>query len=430
MRLALILTAAMSLAFTLVLGCALALQIQRERQLFETDTTTDNLLMGSWLAEAAGETWKTSGESEARAFIERADARRTHVRVRWVDADADLAREGASARIDPSGEGRVVCRVPIVVDGQPRAAIELVETLVAQRAYVRTTVLRDLFVTLALLGVASGVALLVGWRVIGRPVHALAHKLERAAKGDFTEQVRIRGRGELTRLADELNRTCESLAGYQARLREESAQRIRAAEQLRHADRLRTVGQIASGLAHELGTPLSVIQARARMIQAGEIAPEAVAGQAALIGEQTERITLLVRRMLDFARTRNLERVTVDLGHAVEQAAQLLEPYARQHGVSIKMEQPGGPIPAHVDPGLLQQVVSNCVINAIQAAQTPHASGEAWVRVCTELHEIGEGGDRRVAGMIRVEDNGPGVDPAIMARLFEPFVTTKSPGDE
>jgi signal transduction histidine kinase len=427
MRLALILTAAISVALAIVLGLALSFQIQRESRLFETDTTTDNLLMGAWLAEAAGETWKTHGEPEARAFIERADSRRSHVRVHWVEKDPTTSRDLPSARIDPSGEGRVICRVPVLVDGQVRASIELVETLAAQRAYVHASIVRDLFTTLALVAVVSGVAMLVGWRFIGRPVHALATKLERAARGDFANPVQVPRRGELTRLADELNRTCDSLAAYQSRLREETSQRVRAAEQLRHADRLRTVGQIASGLAHELGTPLSVIQTRTRMIQAGDVAAEAVASQAAMIGAQAERITTLVRRMLDFARMRNLDRVSVDLAQTVAHSIELLEPYARQRGVRLEAKRPDLPVRAYVDAGLLQQVISNCVMNSIQAVSGAPAEGPGWVLVHTESPEP-RGGQAR-SGVIRIEDNGPGIDAAINADLFEPFVTTKPPGE-
>jgi len=92
------------------------------------------------------------------------------------------------------------------------------------------------------------------------------------------------------------------------RLATEQDAREQATEQLRHADRLTTVGKLASGLAHELGTPLNVIAMRAKMIATGEVSTEDVPASAKIIVSQTDRVTKIVRQLLDFARRRSPRR--------------------------------------------------------------------------------------------------------------------------
>ena len=78
--------------------------------------------------------------------------------------------------------------------------------------------------------------------------------------------------------------------------------RINAMKQLRHADRLKTVGRMAASIAHEVGTPLSVVSGRAALIAKGELTPEQIKKNAETIQNESERISAMIRRVLDFAR--------------------------------------------------------------------------------------------------------------------------------
>jgi two-component system NtrC family sensor kinase len=86
----------------------------------------------------------------------------------------------------------------------------------------------------------------------------------------LTGPVKIRRRDEFGELARSLNSMCDQLATAQERVERETSARLEAMDQLRHADRLRTVGRLAAGIAHEIGTPLNVVSGRAEMIAAGE----------------------------------------------------------------------------------------------------------------------------------------------------------------
>ena len=95
---------------------------------------------------------------------------------------------------------------------------------------------------------------------------------------------------------------CRQLAESQEQIRQETAARIAAMEQLRHADRLKTVGRLASGIAHELGTPLNVVSGRAGLIASGKLSHDEIGQSVAAIKAEAEKMTRIIRQLLDFAR--------------------------------------------------------------------------------------------------------------------------------
>ena len=114
-------------------------------------------------------------------------------------------------------------------------------------------------------------------------------------------------------------------------------------EQLRHTDRLATVGKLASGLAHELGTPLNVIAARAEMIATGETSRGEMREYARVIMAASDRMSAIVRQLLQFARRRDLEKTREDLRGLAEQTIQMLRPLAAKRSVELEVEGTGSP---------------------------------------------------------------------------------------
>src|SRR5208337_2658068 len=135
-----------------------------------------------------------------------------------------------------------------------------------------------------------------------RPLDLLIAKARRIGGGDLTGPVHLRSRDELAELAENLNHMCAKLAESETRLRQETAARIMALEQLRHADRLKTVGRLASGIAHELGTPLNVVAGRAGLIGSGKLDSQQIVESAAAIKQEADKMTTIIRHLLDFAR--------------------------------------------------------------------------------------------------------------------------------
>lgn len=193
----------------------------------------------------------------------------------------------------------------------------------------------------------------------------------------------------------------------------ELAQREALERRLREADRLVLVGQLAAGVAHEIGSPLQVLVGRARMLADDASESEGARRQARLISEHAERIAHMVDRLQDVVRRRPSRRVPCDLARCVAEVMWLVEPEARRRGVTLRWHDPGAPcvVPADVDQ--VKQAVLNLALNALHAC----ARG-ARVSVSVSM----DGAD----GVLSVDDTGRGMDEATRARAFEPLFTTRA----
>jgi signal transduction histidine kinase len=198
-------------------------------------------------------------------------------------------------------------------------------------------------------------------------------------------------------------------------------------EQLRHADRLITVGRLAAGIAHELGTPLNVIAGRVKMLRRGKVEPETQGEYLASVAEQAERMTTIIRQLLDFAGRRDPRTTATDLQAIARVIQRLVEPIARKHQVEVALNGQGRAM-ALGDPVQLEQVLSNLVVNGIHACTV---GGRVEITCGTEeLVEPALSGatSETKRAYLRVSDDGHGMDEETQARIFEPFFTTKEVG--
>jgi signal transduction histidine kinase len=271
-------------------------------------------------------------------------------------------------------------------------------------------------------------ALLLGVWFVGRPVRLLAARARRIAAGDFEGRLELRQADELADLAGEINSMSDRLAEAQRRVASETAARIDAIEQLRHADRLRTVGQLTSGIAHELGTPLNVVWERAKMIAGDPAASGPCADNARVIAEQSARMTKIIRQLLDFSRPARPKKVRIDLRLVIRQTISLLQPALQRRRVEATLEGADEPVCAAVDVDQMQQVASNLVLNAVHAMPDggPLTVTTGFRRCRPPAADVGS--DTGFA-YIAVRDRGRGIDVENRARVFDPFFTTKDIGE-
>jgi signal transduction histidine kinase len=330
--------------------------------------------------------------------------------------------------LNDHGQDLLHTYVPVLVAGQPAGALELSESLEERDRYVRNTIHRILVNTLIVF-VLTGTAFaaLGGW-FVGRPVNSLIRRANAIAQGDLEHRLQLRQKDELGQLARALNTMCDQLAATRDQLAKETAARIASLDQLRHADRLATVGQFASEVAHEFGTPLNVMMARAKMIRTSPAVDAETQNNAHIVAEQAERMTKIIHQLLDFARPKAPHRIRVDLCEILKRAADLLTSVAQGSGVVLRVDSCSTPHWTDADPEQLQQVVANLVVNAVQA--TP-PGGE--VKIGCRLEEVSPSADiQRPAGRyccIYVADQGQGISAEDLPRVFEPFFTTKKPGE-
>jgi two-component system, NtrC family, sensor kinase len=208
------------------------------------------------------------------------------------------------------------------------------------------------------------------------------------------------------------------------RMDKEVELRTQAIDQLRHAERLTTIGKLAAGVAHELGTPLNVISGRASLIAAGRSADPESRKSAAIIVDQVERIATIIRHLLEFSRRGGMHRESVDLHSVCRETIELLAPTARKAGVELELQ--GVRTPASCNRSEIQQVLSNLLTNAVQA--TPEG-GRVTVTTRLEMTRPPEAkGPRREFAVVAVRDTGTGIPLDVLPNIFDPFFTTKEVG--
>jgi two-component system, NtrC family, sensor kinase len=416
-------------------------RVRSEIQLFDQDVRRDQRIVGVTAGAALA---KTRTREEAARLARRVDASRESMRVRFVSLAAnpepalrplillEPARKpgpGEWSQFVKPREGKDAADVLLTYVGaplidEPQGAFELAQPLASRAEYVWRGVWSALASSLAMLLAGGLTVILIGARVVGQPVSQLIHATRRIGEGDVNVLEAIRRGDEFGELADALRSMSREIEAERLRTGREAEARIRALEQLRHAERLTTLGQLASVLAHEIGTPLNVIAGHGKLIASGRLEPASVRQSAAEIGEQSDRITRIVRRVLDYARRRPARRAWLDPTDIVRQACALLRSLAEQRQIVLEAREPRDQLQLFADPDQLQQAVTNLILNAIHASP-PH--GE--VRVVVTHAVRGAIGQQQEFIAISVHDTGAGIADELRERIFEPFFTTKPPGE-
>jgi signal transduction histidine kinase len=446
MKLAQKLTLALVLGMCVVLALECWISVRSELRLHSSDMRHDQHVTGQAFAVAFGELWRAGDRARALDLIERANHASGVTYVRWIPlvpapemsevtwlpenllASLQQGHEVQSRIPEKRGPGRLVTYVPIVVDGATPGVLELSESLAATRDYVRGMVLQRVGTATALGALSGLIAIVLGAAFVGRPMHGLVDKTRRIAAGDLSRPLEFHQRDEIGELAREIDAMCVKLENARDRIVAETTARVEAIEHLRHADRLATVGKIASGVAHELGTPLNVASHRAKMIAGGEVVGAEAADYARIIAEQTRRMTGVIRQMLDYARRHTPHKERADLRAVARQTVQLLAPLAERTGVTLRVIEGENGAYAGVDAAQIQQALTNLVVNAIQASPR---DGE--VTIAVEERVARSPADRDGAPVrcvaLDVRDRGTGIAPEHRGLVFEPFFTTKQPGE-
>ncbi len=258
-------------------------------------------------------------------------------------------------------------------------------------------------------------------RVVTGDVPAVREYLAGARTGRATSTLTFR--------SERLGRTIRIAAapfpssheGWLVALIEDVTEREALEAQLIQSEKMAAVGQLVSGVAHELNNPLSSIAGVSDLLLGRESTGEGDRPHLALIHEQAERAGRIVRNLLSFARKDPSGKTVIDLNEVAQSAAALVAHDARLGQIDLEVV-PGQPPPTvRGNRHELQQAALNLLTNAIQAVAKNPQGRPRRVRVATSFREQ--------KAILSVVDSGPGIPDDLASQIFLPFFTTKAPGE-
>jgi two-component system, NtrC family, sensor kinase len=316
---------------------------------------------------------------------------------------------------------------PIVDSGnQLRGAVVLARHGYGTFATIERRRNRILMTTSVLIILLSLLVLILVRRSVTQPINQLIRRIKEISQGE-REQVEIKGRDEVASLAREFNLMCQKLQESHARLVGEQQEKLKLEHELRHSERLASVGRLAAGLAHEIGTPLAIIGGRSEYLLRRSRSPEELKDNLGVIRSQSDRIAAIVRQLLEFSRRREPVFQPVDLLGLLENVKYLLAHQLREKDIRVETAGLNTLPKISADPELLQQIFINLYSNSL------HALGPGGViKIGAEITARGIIQASPAAGhrlRISFEDNGAGIAPEHIGRVFDPFFTTKDVGE-
>jgi signal transduction histidine kinase/CheY-like chemotaxis protein len=258
-----------------------------------------------------------------------------------------------------------------------------------------------------------------------RPVETMARWREQVRRGDeasWDELELIRpSRKIVERFARPLFTPDGTRVGWLEVYRDITGQRL-IQSKLLQTEKMAALGQLVSGIAHELNNPLTSIQGYAQLLLSRRSASDR-ASDARRLSQEAERAGRIVKNLLLFSRETKPERCPVNLNEVIERTLALRSYELRLENIAVELKLDPGLPQTLADAAQLQQVILNLIVNAEQAILQGRGeeSRPGRIRLLT----------RRLAGdriSMEISDDGPGISPEIVARIFDPFFTTKPAG--
>ena len=275
--------------------------------------------------------------------------------------------------------------------------------------------------------------------LIGRNALSLVHHddLDMArtyfeqADASGTVQLRFRHKDSSWRVLEASGRNLAQVPGVRGMVvnARDVTERKRLEEQLHHSQRLEAVGRLAGGVAHDFNNLLMVISGYSRMLLDNASPSDPSHSDLEQVVKAADRATELTRQLLAFSRRQTIQPVPVNLNLLIQEMERMLR---RVLGADIQLVSELSPDIDHVraDPGQIEQVLLNLALNARDAmpdggqltVQTSKLTLEPGV---ASSHPVASGSDYIV---LTVADTGPGMEPQVLSRIYEPFFTTKEGG--
>ena len=276
---------------------------------------------------------------------------------------------------------------------------------------------------LAVVGaVIVGFGLLFLRRSVLRPLARMTDLVDRRDQEALSRLEAIGASDGLSRLGRAILAMTQKIADDKAHIAQQLEELVRRNRELAatqaelvRAERLAVVGQLAAGIAHEIGNPLAILAGFLDVLEDPGLPSEQRQEARRRMGHELGRIHATVRSLLDFSRASQSADAKGDLSAALAHVQSLLAPQERLRGVTLAVPALAEPIEVPLATDALTQVLVNLLLNAADALDH---RGRVAVSVAAGAREV----------VLCVDDSGPGIPPELRARVFEPFFTTKPAG--
>jgi two-component system, NtrC family, sensor kinase len=273
------------------------------------------------------------------------------------------------------------------------------------------------------------------WRVVGRPVQALERGTERLKAGDLGHQIKVESEDEIGDLARSFNDMSSQLKAehtenvawthtLEQRVEQKTRELRRAHEHALHTEKMASIGKMAAVLAHEINNPLSGILTYAKLLRKyldhadhGRDRRQEICDSLDLIASESRRCGDLVKNLLTFSRTTPMNLQPTNLNSVIDQALRLIQHQLELSAIHVEEHLEADLPLIQCDGAQIEQVLLALLMNAMDAMPQ---GGNVWITSTADA----DANQLRIV----VRDDGAGIPPEILPRIFEPFLTTKETG--
>jgi len=265
-------------------------------------------------------------------------------------------------------------------------------------------------------------------RTVVRPVKRLVRITNEFGKDIPFKDITETSKNEIGQLYRSLNIMLRRLEENKLELRshiqslEKANKEIRKAqEEVFRSEKMASIGQIATGVAHEIGNPIGIVLGYVELLKGSDLAYDEKEDFLRRIESEINRISEIIRQLLDFSRPSSGKKEVTRFHASVDEVVSLLEPQPMMSGIDIKTSLDADHDTVWADPARLKQLIVNLLINSAESI------GESEGQQNAKTISI-ETTNRDDSLLIKFSDNGPGVPDDGIERIFDPFYTTKDPG--
>ncbi len=317
----------------------------------------------------------------------------------------------------------IILTLPFTVpSSELRGNLAVVRSLDAMNEDLRMTKTYILISFITFILFTSILCFFLGHFYISRPLHKLGLAM-RAFKNSQEPPlpIPVTGGDELSAVTKEFNLMTTELFSAYRQLELETQHRRQLQRALQDADKLITLGHLSAGLAHEIGSPLQIVNGRARALANCNDDIEEVHRIAGILVDQTDRITRIVQRLLEFTpRPQVSDIISCDIISAIAEVIDMLGFEARRQAVKMEFLHPDSLPLIALNKDSIQQIVLNLLTNALAAM-----SDQGKITIELSMASIDYAQQIIPALKLSISDTGSGIEPEYLPLLFEPYFTTR-----